>query len=524
MRFFTTEGPVKADIHYSLPPLQRWDMEEILTLVDQQKYFLLHAPRQTGKTTCLLALAEYLNREGRYRAVYANIEGAQAYREQVDKGMAVVVEQISRGARDQLGDAGAAALGREVIATSTGGTMVEEFLAQWCAQSPLPVVLLLDEVDALVGDTLISLLRQLRAGYPKRPGQSPQTVILCGVRDLRDYRIHASSESTVITGGSAFNIKAESLRLGDFNKAEVAVLLEQHTTETGQVFTPDAREAVWTLTLGQPWLINALAYEACFRMRDGRDRSQAITVERIQQAKENLILRRVTHLDQLAHKLQEARVRRVIEPMLAGRAMAEVPEDDRQYLVDLGLLRREGSGGLVIANPIYREVLPRALASGPQDSLPHISPTWLNPDGSLNPEQLLTAFLQFWRQHGQPLLGSAPYHEIAPHLVLMAFLHRVVNGDGTLEREYAIGWGRMDLCLRYGTVTLGIELKVWRDGEQDPLTQGLEQLDGYLAGLGLNSGWLIIFDRRSGQPPIRERTASENQQSPQGRRIIVVRA
>jgi hypothetical protein len=222
--------------------------------------------------------------------------------------------------------------------------------------------------------------------------------------------------------------------------------------------------------------------------------------------------------------LQEARVRRVIEPMLAGRAMAEVPEDDRQYLVDLGLLRREGSGGLVIANPIYREVLPRALASGPQDSLPHISPTWLNPDGSLNPEQLLTAFLQFWRQHGQPLLGSAPYHEIAPHLVLMAFLHRVVNGDGTLEREYAIGWGRMDLCLRYGTVTLGIELKVWRDGEPDPLTQGLGQLDGYLAGLGLNSGWLVIFDRRSGQPPIRERTASENQQSPQERQIIVVRA
>jgi hypothetical protein len=192
--------------------------------------------------------------------------------------------------------------------------------------------------------------------------------------------------------------------------------------------------------------------------------------------------------------------------------------------VDLGLLRREGSGGLVIANPIYREVLPRALASGPQDSLPQIAPTWLNPDGSLNPEQLLDAFLKFWRQHGQPLLGSAPYHEIAPHLVLMAFLHRVINGGGTLEREYAIGWGRMDLCLRYGTVTLGIELKVWRDGEPDPLTEGLKQLDGYLAGLGLDGGWLIIFDRRSGQPPIRERTSSEAKLSPQGRRMTVVRA
>ena len=92
---------------------------------------------------------------------------------------------------------------------------------------------------------------------------------------------------------------------------------------------------------------------------------------------------------------------------------------------------------------------------------------------------MLDAFLAFWRRHGQPLLASAPYHEIAPHLVRMAFLHRVANGEGTLEREYAIGAGRMDL-----TLGLGLELKVWRPGEPDPLTEGLEQLDAYLADLG----------------------------------------
>ena len=105
----------------------------------------------------------------------------------------------------------------------------------------------------------------------------------------------------------------------------------------------------------------------------------------------------------------------------------------------------------------------------------------------------------------------------------MAFLHRVVNGEGTLEREYAIGSGRMDLCLRYGTVTLGLELKVWRDGAPDPLTEGLAQLDGYLAGLGLDTGWLVIFDRRSHQPPLAERTNSMEHRSPNGRRIQVVR-
>ncbi len=153
---------------------------------------------------------------------------------------------------------------------------MEEFLTRWCAASPRPLVLLLDEVDALIGDTLISLLRQLRAGYPKRPSLFPQTVILCGVRDLRDYRIHSSAEAQVITGGSAFNIKAKSLRLGDFTPADVVALLGEHTQETGQVFTPPALERVWHLTQGQPWLVNALAYESCFEMPEGRDRAQPI--------------------------------------------------------------------------------------------------------------------------------------------------------------------------------------------------------------------------------------------------------
>ncbi|NCC35615.1 MAG: ATP-binding protein, partial [Chloroflexia bacterium] len=110
---------------------------------------------------------------------------------------------------------------------------------------------------------------------------------------------------------------------------------------------------------------------------------------------------------------------------------------------------------------------------------------------------------------------------------LMAFLHRVVNGNGVLDREYAIGTRRMDLCLRYGgpqPVTMGMELKVWRDGESDPRDEGLAQLDLYLAGLGLETGWLVIFDRRSGQPPIAQRTTVEVATSPQGRTIVVIRA
>jgi hypothetical protein len=253
------------------------------------------------------------------------------------------------------------------------------------------------------------------------------------------------------------------------------------------------------------------------------DRSQPVDAIVIEQAKTSLIQRQDTHLDSLIERLREPRVRQVIAPLLAGGVLGNLAPDDVRYVIDLGLIRRDPYAGLVVANPIYHEIIPRALASVTQDSLPAIHPIWLRPDGSLDPERLLQAFLAFWRQHGQPLLDSAPYHEIAPHLVLMAFLDRVANAGGTIEREYAIGSGRMDLCLRYGALTLGIELKVWRDDEDDPLEEGLMQLDGYLDGLGQETGWLVLFDRRRGQPPISKRTSATTAVSPAGRTVTVIR-
>ena len=158
---------------------------------------------------------------------------------------------------------------------------------------------------------------------------------------MRDYRIHASAEKTVITGGSAFNIKSESLRMGDFSAAETQALLSQHTDETGQAWTEDGTcEEIWRLTQGQPWLVNALAYRAC---EANRDLEQAIDIEAIHEVREQLILSRETHLDQLTDKLQEERVRRVVEPLLSGNPDPEtIPPDDLQYVRDLGLVRTDG--------------------------------------------------------------------------------------------------------------------------------------------------------------------------------------
>src|SRR5262249_7102001 len=159
---------------------------------------------------------------------------------------------------------------------------------------------------------------------------------------------------------SPFNIKVESLTMSNFSAADVAELYQQHTDETGQVFELAAVARAFELTQGQPWLVNALARQLVEVVVS--DPRRAITAADAERAQEILIERNDTHLDSPAERLREPRVRRVIEPILAGTELGDVPDDDRRFVVDLGLARRSTTGGLEIANPIYREVIPRSLA------------------------------------------------------------------------------------------------------------------------------------------------------------------
>ena len=231
-----------------------------------------------------------LNREGEYRCLYVNVEVGQAAREDVHQGMKAILSQLGSMAQAYLDDPFPDEVWEEALKKRGAYAALDYVLMLWARHSPEPLVLLIDEIDSLIGDTLIAVLRQLRTGYTRRPELFPQSIVLCGVRDVRDYRMYSSREKAMITGGSAFNVKAESLRLGDFSREEVAVLYQQHTEETGQRFESEAFDLVWELTQGQPWLVNALGYEVCFKMKEERDRTKSITSERVMRAKERLIL------------------------------------------------------------------------------------------------------------------------------------------------------------------------------------------------------------------------------------------
>jgi hypothetical protein len=496
--FFNTTGPIRKEKHYCIDPLTRVDLDGILSLIHQEKYFVLHAPRQTGKTSLLIALMNYLNKQGIYKSLYVNIEAAQAARENVTEGMQTILTVLAQASLFYLKDSFFKENWKQIFAESVGLFALNEALMQWCQQSEKPVVLFIDEVDSLVGDTLISLLRQLRSGYNMRPGMFPQSIILCGVRDVRDYRIHSDKEKAVITGGSAFNIKDKSLRLGNFSPDEIKTLYEQHTKETSQVFHKDVFPLVWEQTEGQPWLVNALAKEVCFEMKAGRDRKNEITVDMILQAKENLILRRDTHLDQLVDKLKEERVRRVIEPILASLDdIDRLPDDDVEYVSDLGLIKKKPQ--LAIANRIYQEIIPRQLTYTTQLRITQDSSWYIDAHGRLDMDKMITAFQDFFRKHFESWIDGFDYAEAGPQLLLQAFLQRIVNTGGRVEREYGLGRERTDLLVvwpyKKGVQQVVLELKLRYGSLEKTIEQGLKQTRGYMDKCGTKEGYLLIFNR-----------------------------
>ncbi len=504
-RFFNTAGPQILEDNYSIDPLSRFDLDDIMTLIRQKRYFVLHAPRQTGKTSCMLALRDYLNKSGEYIAVYANVEGGQAARNNVSSVIATVCGTIARET-DIILKSSLATDVKSAFKEADPNEMLSAYLSKLCETLPHPLVLIIDEIDALVGDSLVSVLRQIRAGYANRPTAFPQSVILCGVRDVRDYRIVTSNQD-IITGGSAFNIKTKSLRLGNFSREEIHELYMQHTQETGQVFDEGCFPLVWEATEGQPWLVNALALEVTWNMRENRNRSVKIIPEMIDRAIENIIYRRDTHIDILIDRLREPRVRRVIEPMLTNSDNADdgmIPTDDIQYVEDLGLITRERGKARRISNKIYREIIPRELTWSTQDGLTQ-NPMWyLNPDNSINMEKLMLDFQQFFRQNADSWIGKFDYAEAGPQLLLQAFLQRIVNGGGYIDREYGLGRRRTDLLIRkpltdgYGgpVQRIVLELKIRRGDIDKVISEGLAQTADYMDLCGsVDEGHLIVFDR-----------------------------
>ena len=485
-RCFNIAGPCFPDEHYMLPALER--LPGIERIVEQRSYFVLHAARQSGKTTALKALVSEINAKGKMNALYFTVESVQRYTDPRD-GIPRIVERM----RSALANSPVF----RPFATSDAAAKlsdVREFLGGVAMASVKPLVVFFDEVDCLSDDTLVTFLRQLRDGYITRDESPfPVSIALVGMRDIRDYKARVRPDGQTLGDASPFNIIKRDLTMPNFGRNDIVRLYAQHTEATGQVFCDGVADKVYEFTLGQPWLVNAIAEECVETIHEYRY-TEPITVDDVITAKEKIIRARGTHVDSLMERLKEPRVRRVVEPVILGKERgAPVNDDDYRYVLDLGLLRENENHVLVPGNPMYAEIILRYLSNDEQVHFysKYEKPFWLKPDGSLDMPALMAEFQRFWRENSGADREVYGYDEATPHLVMMGYLQRVVNGGGRIEREMALGSKRLDLCVEFGKFRYAVELKMKRNFSP---SQSPAQLAGYLDHLGLTEGWMAVFD------------------------------
>jgi len=488
-RFFNTTGPCNPEKHYMLPPEARLVRAQLDRYIGDELYWVLHAPRQSGKTTFLQSWMRAINAQGQAVSCYVSVERCQQFPDAAD-AMPAICEAIREYAAAFLD----ASLVPPVVNASPA-SVLSAMLASWAALvAPRPLVVLFDEVDVLQDQALVSFLRQLRGGFAMRGiGTFPVSVALVGMRDLRDYLIR-SKDGVSLNPGSPFNIKQDSVTLSSFSAEDIRLLVLQHTQESGQTFSEEALTLVYDLTKGQPWLVNTLLQKCVWQLCP---KGEPVALRHIEDARELLIQERAVHLDSLAERLRDPRIKRIVQSIMTGESDPTLTVgDDFRLTLDLGLVAFE-NGTPVIANPIYRETIARVLSQGMQDAIPAPEFCWRNADGTLDMAALLHEFQDFWAQHADIWEEKADYTEAFPHLLLMAFLQRVVNGGGRIEREYAAGRGRVDLAVLYAGHWSIIEIKlVSRQGLERTVQQGLDQVLRYRDTIDRQAGaWLVVFDR-----------------------------
>jgi hypothetical protein len=321
-----------------LPVLPR--QPEVVKMIDEELYFIFHAPRQSGKTTFFDALTDEINSNGNYYVLYCSLMTLRSITDE-KKAMDRVVSQLN----DAMESSQVKSIKQKAYSYNSLQGMeapdikVKSLLNQLCLDLDRDLIVIFDEADCLSRPGLITFLSQISCGYNNRymPGNKfPRALALVGMRNISYYipTNHPNDAPLHLTSYS--DIFAESVTLANFTHSQIKALYHQHTEATGQVFEDDAVDRAWYWSEGQPWLVNALA-KFVIENELNDDYSNTISSGLIDQVADSLFKRQDAHLDSLLNRLKDPRVIKVMQPVFAGTesGTSSSTDDDLQYCKDL---------------------------------------------------------------------------------------------------------------------------------------------------------------------------------------------
>jgi len=469
MREFNTSGPCYPTEHYTV--MRHALIAEGKEKVRKGRYFTIFAPRQSGKTTYFQLLLTELKTEG-FIPIWLSFENFKTLaRERF-------YYAINQDVKRELAKVGL------MTTTSINDALS---LRDFFAEINQPLVLVIDEFEGIPDAVLSEVMHTFRLIYHQKKNYALHALILVGVSTLSEL---------VLSSASPFNI-AEELPLPYFTFEEVQELILQYVTETGQLFEPAAIKAIYENTHGQPGLVCALCQHLVTKVVP--DRSQVITMEAIYPTLQFFLTQRLTK--NIINIVQKARDKK--EFMLKLLFQPE-PLPFSLYDPDISWLYAHGvvdnlAGQTDISVPLYKKVLItafRPLINGEARyylTSAHDDVTqYINLDGGLNLNALLTAYRAYVQRRGFRAFDTGNLRESACHYSLDGYLNFFIQQlGGQSYVEVPSGKGRIDILIRYQQQSYIIETKLFYHATY--FKEGKGQLAAYVATEGLTEGYYVVF-------------------------------
>ena len=506
-RHFNTAGACDPREHYMVEIGTR--LKEIRGLVDAGKYFMINRARQYGKTTTLMALAEYLKED--YTVLFMDFQkiGSAKFADEYvfSAAFASYFIRIAGNRKNPAKELDGASLASLEAASKAGGRFALDELFYWlsvlCDTAKKPVVLMIDEVDSATNNQVfVDFLSQLRAYYLDRR-QTPtfQSVILAGVYDVKNLRQKIMPD---LSGrmNSPWNIAADFDIAMSFTKNDIAGMLADYEADchTGMDVEQIAG-MIYAYTSGYPFLVSRLCklMDEKVAAQGVGDKAASWTKEGFQEAVRLLLMEKNTLFESLIGKLLDfpKLKQKLYDILFGGKRRLYNPDDPFLDIAVMFGFVKNNDGTVEIANRLFETRLYNYFLLGMEDRQDEMFTAACEDrnqfikQGNLDMELVLRKFAE----HFESIYGknTAEFDEEEGRRRFLLYLRPIINGTGNYYIEAQTRDARrMDVVVDYRARRYVIELKIWRGNAYNE--RGKEQLLDYLKYFDAKEGYLLSYN------------------------------